>query len=304
MKYSYKEAMQILGVVEGSTKHDVEVRYDILMKKYKLLKSEGNLDEKSEADFEKITEAYRILMGYEIDEPKIETKETYTDKAFKKAGLDKKKADNFFYYHKFHILIAIVALIAIVLTVKSFVDRVDPDITVGFIGEVNVQEYDTLKAKIKENIPEIKAIDFDSAYITQNSKEAQQEAANLSKALVLLSVSDTDMFLMNKYTYQNYAPSGPFMNMESLVKDLKIDTSKSDYLKLKVVDEWDKPNAEQKERKVLKYKDAEPHLYGIDVTNSKFFKGINIIGPEKILVIKQNPKKMDLVLKLVRLFSE
>lgn len=304
MKYTLSEARQILGVAKGSSKHDIEMKYDILMKKYRLLKSDGKLDEKSEADFEKITEAYKILMGYEVDEPKVERKDTYTDKAFKKAGLDKKKADNFFYYHKFHILISIVAIIAIVLAVKSFIGRVEPDISVGFIGEVNVQEYDTLKTKIKENIPEIKEIEFDSAFLSQNPKEMQQEAANLSKAMVLLSVSETDVFLMNKYTYQNYAPSGPFMNLESVVKDLNIDASKSDYLKLKVVEEWDKPNTEQKERKVLKYKDAEPKLYGIDVTNSKFLKGINIIGPEKILVIKQNAKNMNLVLKLVKLFSE
>ena len=35
------------------------------------------------------------------------------------------------------------------------------------------------------------------------------------------------------------------------------------------------------ERKVKKYRDAEPKLYGIDVTNSEFFKGIDVIGPEK-----------------------
>lgn len=304
VKYSLNEARQALGVTKGSTKHDIEIRYDILMKKYRLLKSEGKLDEKAEADFEKITEAYRILMGYEVDEPKVEIKETYADKAFKKAGLDKKRADNFFYYHKFHILISVIVIIAIAMTVKSAMERVEPDISVGFIGEVNAQEYDTLKTKIKQNIPEIKEIEFDSAFISQNPTAEQQETANLSKALVLLSASDTDVFLMNKYTYQNYAPSGPFVNMESVVKDLKIDASKSDYLKLKVVEEWDKPTTDQKERKVLKYKDAEPQLYGIDVTNSKFFKGINIIGPEKILVIKQNPKKMDLVLKLAKLFSE
>lgn len=304
MKYTLKEARQILGVTKGSSKYDIEKKYDIVMKKYRLQKSAGTLNKKAEDDFHKSTEAYRIIMGYEVDEPKVEKKDTYTDKAFKKAGLDKKKADNFLYYYKLHIIISIVAIILIGLTIRSFVVRVEPDISIGFIGEVYSSEYDILKAKIEENIPEIKEIAFDSATVTNNYNDPQAYA-NLSKAMVLLSVSDTDLFLMNRYTYNNYAHSGPFMGLEDIAKELNIDVSKSEYLKLRVVDEWENSSTtDPAERKVLKYRDDEPKLYGLDVTNSEFFKGINVIGPEKILVVRVQPKKQDLILKLVKLFSK
>lgn len=303
MKYTLKEAREILGVTKNSSKHDIEMKYNIAMKKYKLLKSEGKLDEKSEADYLRSTDAYRIIMGYEVDEPKVEKKETYTDKAFKKAGIDRKKANNFFYYYKFHILISIIVVIAIVLTARSIIYRVDPDITIGLIGEVYTDGYDKLETKIKEKVPEIKEIAFDSAIVTNNFT-SEQSYANMSKAMILLTASDTKLFLMNKYAYNNYAKDGAFMALEDVAKELDIDVSKSDYLKLRVIDEYEEPTTVEEERKVLKYRDAEPKLYGIDVTNSEFFKGIDIIGPEKILVIKVNTERNDLILKLVKLFAK
>jgi len=303
LKYTLKEARGILGVSKNSSKYDIEMKYDIIMKKYRILKSNGTLDKKAEADFEKSTEAYRIIMGYEVDEPKVNKKETYTDKAFKKAGIDRKKTDNFFHYYKFHILISIAAIIIVILTVRSFVVKVNPDITIGFIGEVNSQAFDTLETKIKEKTPEIKEVEFDSATLSDRYEDPQAYA-NMTKAMILLSASDTDLFIMSKYAYNQYAQNGPFIDLEDVAKELNIDTSKSEYLKLRVVEEWDNSKNDQVERKILKYKDAEPKLYGIDVTNSEFFKGIDIIGPEKILVIRLEPENKDLVLKLVKLFSK
>jgi len=304
LKYTLQEARKILGVTKNSSKYDVEMKYDIEMKKYRILKSGGELDIKAEDDFVNCTEAYRVIMGYEVDEPKVERKDTYTDKAFKKAGIDKKKADNFIYYYKFHILLSIVAIIVIGLTVRSFVIKVNPDITVGFIGEVNSEEFDALKVKIKGKLPEIKEVGLDSATMSNNYKDPQAYA-NMSKIMVLLSASDTDLFIMSRYAYDQYAQSGPFMELGDVAKELNIDVSKSDNLKLRVVEEWEKPTtAEQVERKVLKYRDTEPKLYGIDITDSEFFKGTNIIGPEKILVIRLEPENKDLVLKLVKLFAK
>ncbi|QNU67597.1 hypothetical protein EHE19_003715 [Ruminiclostridium herbifermentans] len=301
MKYTTKEAREILGVTEASSKYEIEKRYDIIMKKYQMLKTDGKLDEKAKADFEKNTDAYRILMGYEIDEPQEKREPTKTDKIFMKAGIDKKKVDNFFHYYKFHIIIGLVAIVLVALTVKSIVFRVEPDIRLGFIGEINTSEFDILGTKIKEQIPEIKEISFDSANYT-NRYADPNEYANVSKIMVLLSASDTNVYLINKFAYDSYANNGVFMPLENIAKDFHIDISKSNYLKTRVVEEWEDPKLDQKERKVIKYRDAEPVLYGIDVSDSKFFEGMNIVGPEKILVIRTGTEDLDLILKLVKLF--
>ncbi len=302
LKYTTKEAREILGVTEVSTRREIETRYDIIMKKYQLLKAEGKLDEESKADFEKSTDAYRILVGYEIDEPQEQREATRIEKVYMKAGIDKKKVDNFFHYYKFHIIIGFVALILVGLLAKSIIFRVEPDIRLGFIGEINASEIDILGSKIKEQIPEIKEISFDSANFT-NRYADPNEYANVSKIIVLLSASDTNVYLINKFAYDSYANNGVFMPLENIAKDFQIDVTKSNYLKTRVVEEWEDPKLDQKERKVIKYRDAEPVLYGIDVSDSKFFEGINVIGPEKILVIRDGTEDLDLILKLVKLFA-
>lgn len=303
MKYTLLEAREILGVSSDSSKYDIKTKYDIIMKKYQLLKSEGNLDEQAQADFDKSTDAFRILMGYEMDEPEVQKEETQIDKAFKKAGLDKKKVDNFFHYYKFHIIIGLVALILVGFAVKTIVFRVQPDITIGLIGEINTADFDKIGNKIKEKVPEIKEISYESATCT-NRYADPQEYANMSKIMVLLSASDTNLYIINKFAYDSYANNGVFMPLEDVAKNLNIDTKKSEYLKTRVVDEWEDPKVGQKERKVLKYRDAEPKLYGIDVSNSKFFNGINAIGPEKILVIRVGTKDLDLINKVVKLLVQ
>lgn len=303
MKYTRQEARKILGLTKESSKDDIEKKYEIALKKYKILKASGSVDDKSEEGFQKCTDAYRILMGYETNQPKgVEKHDTYTAKALQKAGIDSKKADNFFYYYKYHIIIGAIVLIFIALTVKSFVTRVDPDITIGLMGEVNQQAYESFGAKIKKDIPEIKEIAFDSASLSDRFEDPQAYAQK-SKAMILLSVSDTDLLVVSKYVYDTYAQNGPFMPLEDVAKSLDIDVSPSDYLKLKVVDEWIEPDNLNGERKVKSYRDKEPRLYGIDVTNSQYFKGVDIIGPEKILVVKTEPKNRDLILKLIKLFA-
>jgi hypothetical protein len=302
LKYTTKEAREILGVNEASSKYEIEKRYDVLMKKYQILKTDGKLDDKAKDDFEKYTDAYRILMGYEIDEPQEQQEPTKTEKVFMKAGIDKKKVDNFLHYYKFHIIIGLVAIILVGFAVKSIIFRVEPDIRLGFIGEINTAEFDLLGTKIKEQVPEIKEISFDSANYT-NRYADPNEYANVSKILVLLSASDTNIYLINKFAYDSYANNGVFMPLEDIAKDFQIDVTKSSYLKTRVVEEWEDPKLDQKERKVIKYRDAEPVLYGIDVSDSKFFDGMNIVGPEKILVIRTGTEDMDLILKLVKLFA-
>lgn len=302
LKYTTKEAREILGVTKASSKYEIEKRYDIIMKKYQLLKADGKLDDNSKADFEKSTDAYRILMGYEIDEKKNQKEATRIDKIFLKAGIDRKKVDNFFHYYKYHIIIGLVAIILVGFAAKSIIFRVEPDIRLGFIGEINTSEFDMLGTKIKEQVPDIKEISFDSATYT-NRYADPQEYANVSKIMVLLSASDTNVYLINRFAYDSYANNGVFMPLEDIAKDMQIDASKSSYLKTRVVEKWEDPKLDQKERKVIKYRDAEPVLYGIDVTESKFFKGMNIIGPEKILVIRSGTEDLELILKLVKLFT-
>lgn len=302
MKYTKQQARDILGVIKGTSKADIEKKYDIVLKKHRVMKMDGTLDQKAEEAFQKSTDAYRILMGYEVDEP-VQKADTYADKAFNKVGIDKKKADNFWHYHKFHIIIGLIAAIIIGYSVYSFVTRVEPDITIGLMGEVNQDSLDSFEAKIVKEMPGIKKVEFNPV-ILSNNYQVPQGYAYESKAQVLLAASDIDFFIISKYVYSSYAYDGPFMSLDEVARELNIDITKSEYLKLKVVDEWEQVTKNNKiERRVKTYRDKEPKLYGIDVTNSKFFKDLNIMGPEKILVVKLKPENRELIKKLIKLFA-
>lgn len=304
MKYTLQEARRILGVTKASSKDEIEKKYDVILKKYRIMKLEGNLSEASEAEFQKSTDAYRIIMGYEVEEPKVAKKETYTDKAFEKVGIDRKKADNFFHYYKYHILIGIVSAIIIALTVRSIVTKVEPDISIGLMGEINYEVQEGFKDKISKNVPEINEISLDTVVLTDRYNN-EQAYAYLQKAMVLLAASDIDMFLVNRYAFDTYAINGAFMPLDQIIKDNNIDIPESKAIKLRVVDEWEEPaSATDTQRRPKAYVDAEPKLYGIDVTDNEFFKDMNVIGPEKILVVRVEPKHYDLVLKLIKLFTK
>ncbi|EPR13921.1 hypothetical protein [Ruminiclostridium papyrosolvens] len=303
MKYTKKESRIIMEIPTNSTKEDIERKYDVILKKYRQMKIDGTLTKEAEEDFQNKTDAYRILMGYEVEEPKAPQKETYVDKAFVKAGMDRKKVDNFFHYHKYHILVSIIAVIIIASTVYSIVTKVEPEITIGILGEVHEQATDTFKQDITKNIPEIKEVGLETVMLSNRINDPNS-SMYIQKAMVLFAASNTDVFLLSKYVFDQYASDGAFMAMDDIAKDLKIDTKSSDYLKLKVVEEWNQPQDPKEKRTVKSYRDSEPKLYGIDVTNSKFFKDVDVLGPEKILAVRVEPENLELILKLAKLFAE
>lgn len=302
LKYTKKESRAIMEIPINSTKEDIEKRYDVVLKKHRQMKIDGTLTKEAEEDFQKKTDAYRILMGYEVEEPKVPKKETYVDKAFVKAGMDRKKAGNFFYYYKYHILVTIIVIIIIAASVYSIVTKVKPDITIGVLGEVHEQTTDTFKQKITKNIPEIKEVGLETVMLSDRINDPNS-SMYIQKAMVIFAASNTDVFLLSKYVFDRYAYDGAFMAMDDVAKDLKIDTKSSDYLKLKVVEEWNLPKNPNENRTVKSYKDSEPKLYGIDVTNSKFFKDVDVLGPEKILAVRAKPKNLELIQKLAKLFA-
>ncbi len=303
MKYTKKESRTIMGIPMNSSKEDIEKKYDVILKKHRKMKMDGTLTKEAEEDFQKKTDAYKILMGYEVEEPNSPKKETYVDKAFVKAGMDRKKVDNFFHYHKYHILISIIAVIIIAASVYSIVTKVKPDITIGILGEVHEQATDTFKQKITKSLPEIKEVGLETVMLSNRINDPNS-SMYIQKAMVLFAASDTDVFLLSKYVFDQYASDGAFMAMDDIARDFRIDTESSNYLKLKVVEEWNQPQDPKEKRTVKSYRDAEPKLYGIDVTNSEFFKDVDVLGPEKILAVRAEPENFDLIKKLIKLFAK
>lgn len=271
------EAYKILGVNSNASRNEIEKRYSILLKKRRMAEAQEEDAVAAQEDFNRVTEAYNLLMGYE--EPVEEEPQT-PNPVLEKMGIDEKKARNFFYYYKYHILIGLVALIVIVFTVKGCVERVDPDFTTVFIGQISYTDTDLLYNQIKEAVPDIKEPGFDGAFITA-SGDGAQDYAMVMKSAAIMAAADTDLYIMDKTNFLKYAKNEAFISLDDIAARLGADPSKN------------------KEYVLATESDPAEHLYGIDLSGSKALAQAKIAGTELIAAIPVTAKKQETSVKLI-----
>ena len=273
-----KEAYKILGLAGNASKNDIERRYTIILKKYRMISAEGQ-EGREEVDIDEITGAYNLLMGYEEPQSKSEIKAP--NPLLKKVGIDEKKAGNFLHYYKIHIIIGVIALIVLATTIRGCVTRVDQDFNMAFLGQLYFSETDVLKETIKKEIPEIKEPGFDGAFL--GFEDGQQEYAMQMKAMVLFAAADIDLFILDKANFDRYMEQGAFISLDEIAPRLGIDKEKSNPYTIKTKD------------------DTAEHIYGIDISNSKALKESNIQGKEMIAAIPVRSKWPERAEKVIAL---
>ncbi len=237
-------------------------------------------------------------MGYETKE-----KEEAPGKAaplFKMAGIDEKKARNFFYYYKFYILAIILLIGFVIYSVNSCTNRVVPDFNAAFIGRIGYTEATkTLKDSIKAGIPIIKEPGIDGAYIDKTIQGEQLYAMEM-KLVVLTAAADIDVFILDKGYYERFAKQGLFISLDEIAPGLGVDISKNQELVLAIEDFEDLTDTEGNEAsesssaEVTQESTSEtPHLYGIDVTNSTVLKESGVIADNMIVAVPLATKHQD-----------
>jgi hypothetical protein len=309
------EARSILGVSKDASRSEIEKKYDILFKKYRIeinrhkeeqeekeKASEDNAEvmstgtdtaavsaEQLEAEFARITEAYNVLMGYDF-KPKEETPGKASP-LFKMVGVDEKKAKNFFYYYKFYILAAILVIAIIVFSVRGCVNRVDPDFNAAFIGRIGFYDAtEALSDSVKENIPIIKEPAFDGAYIDETINGDQLYAMEM-KVAVLFGAADIDVFILDRAYYDRFAKQGVFQSLDDIAPKLGVDITENQDLIVAVERDPDDVDGTEGDEtdggSAAGGTDAaeEPHLYGIDVTDSTVLKEAGVIADDMVAAI-------------------
>lgn len=313
-----KEARKILGVSKETSRNDIERRFSILLKKQRLVKETPAVDEEGVAEvtqeagltqetgvtqeeysFEQVTQAYNILMGYEL--PVKEEAPSKAAPLFKKAGIDEKKARNFFYYYKYHILAVIIAIVSMVFIVRGCVNRVDTDFTTAFIGKISYSETEKLKEATKVNIPEIKEPGFDGAFISEDD-HGEQQYAMVMKATVLFAAGDVDVFILDKANFERYAKSGAFLSLDDIAPKLGVDMEKNKEYIVKIEESEDISGDKSKDTSEdsVVSEPVEEHLYGIDISQSAALKESGIIGKEMIAALYVGGKQQEKAIKYLQ----
>lgn len=278
-----KIACQVLGVNKDASKEEIRKKYYVLSKRYDAQKQNPGTKIDELTDIGKVIEAYNSLMGYDTLSPEEEAiLRRSPNPIYKKLGVDEKKVNNFFYYYKNKLIIGVLILITLFSMIRGCVTRVVPDLYISLVGNLYISdtEIEKMTQKIKSAFPDIKEINVDNMFIS-NGNPTEQDIAIQQKAMLVLTVGETDIIIMDTANYERYSSQGAFLSLDEYKESWKIDTEKN------------KDN-------IIKLADLdEKHLYGIDILDSPFFEDIELLGKQRIAAIKFNAKNKEKAVKVL-----
>jgi len=285
------EAYKILGVKEDTSRNEIEKRYAIILRKYR----SGNPDGLTEEEFNKITEAYNLLMGYTVKVEDEKTKRKKPNPVLKKLGIDEDKVSNFFHYYKVHIIIGIIIIAFAISMIRGCVNKVEPDLYVAFMGDMYVVDLEQLETEIKTHIPGVNEVIIENIMIstTQEKQDPQVQVAMLQKAMLLVAVGDVDVIIADKAQFEKFAREGAFMKLDDLALELGIPEDRQ--YRAQIVDEDIEGNIEEV---------IDEGIYGIGIecgemlTNAKTY-----YGSEMIATISVRAKHYDNAVEFIKILA-
>ncbi|NLC69497.1 MAG: hypothetical protein GX754_12110 [Clostridiaceae bacterium] len=282
-----REALDILGVKEDAPKSEIEKRYAIALRKYR----SGNIEGLAEEQFNRVTEAYNLLMGYTIEPGDDEKKRKKPNPVLKKLGIDEEKLRNFLHYYKFHVVGGILILAAVVSMVRGCVNRVEPDLSVVFMGSVYCAKQGQFEEDVKSLIDGVKEISTENIPISeaQERQDPQVQMAMLQKAMLVISVGEADVILLDEAQFEKFAKQGAFMKLEDIPAIMNLPEDK---LAVEQVEEED-----MKGNVTI----VDEGVYGIILERGKVFTDSMVVGEEIIAAISIKSKNYDNAVKLIEL---
>jgi len=258
------EAFEILGIPENSTRDEIISRYSILLKKYQHNDLTGeNAELKDELD--KINKAYDVVMDYTADEM------DYTQTPVQ-------KVENFFYHYKIHLFIGAFSALIIIMIIRSFLIRPNPDIDISFIGHMYALDTQTFEDEVSKAIPELEEVRVSLSTMNEKGQYLMDETV-YSRVQLDLAYGGFDVCVLDRINYDRYAKLGYFKILDEYIEKYNIDM------------ELNKANVIKTE------KSDEEHLYGIDVSSNPIFDTIG--GETKIIAISVNAKRPENAVKLL-----
>ncbi|MDP4092997.1 MAG: DnaJ domain-containing protein [Bacillota bacterium] len=266
MQSAKEDAYKIIGVRENASEDEIKKRYAVLLRKYNAAK-QNNSQTENIPDIDEINDAYNSLMG--LDE-KVDT------------STRSSKVKNFIYYYKYIFLVSVVALIAIIYTVVSITGYKSPDLSIALTGNFQYLNSDKFIKDIEADIKGVKDPLFTFLPVSKSNKDPREYAFAM-KATTMISGHDIDVFILDRENFEKYSKGGVLENLDSIATSLGVDrNSNKDYI----------TSIEGKN---------DPHLYGIDISNSSMLKDLNMAGSEKIAALLVDTKNRDNAVALLKL---
>lgn len=271
-----KEALTILGMTEDSLHSDIEIRYATLVKRYRAEQNNEKLEE--------ISLAYNIVTGRHVEKEPEDPR--MKDVVF---GKTRKEWSNIWLYGKFKFGVIAVVAAFLIYMIYSIATNTPADFKIAAVGDFYVSEAEITEDYVKTLFPEFKKVEIATAYLTPDGG-SEYGAANIQKAMILVTVSGEDVIIVDKANFERYAGMGAFFPVDDLFNELNSkEENKSLLLKAATAAVKDSEDI------------AGPtKIYGIDLSTTQFLNGIGILGRDQIITVSIKSQKPEKAKEFIR----
>ncbi|KKI93476.1 hypothetical protein WQ54_04395 [Bacillus sp. SA1-12] len=274
-----QEAYKVLGVPEDATDDQIEKQYMTWIRRNHAYQSQE--DGEKPFDFDLITNAYNKIKAYRDGTEEKQGPATFRE-----------KSDHFLHYYKLHIIGVILLIALCVYVTQSVVSHFQEQKRLASLPPENVSillhgdyfEPNSDTMAVSENvladIPSWKRVTVNLNYSPTEINDSM-DVGMQQKSVVTLTSDKSDVYVMDPDNFELLMTNEMFLPLDELEPSLK-ENVEADKLVYATSPE---DNAE--------------HLYGIVVSDTRFFEGVQVNDEKKIAAIRADSKNKENALKLL-----
>ncbi len=279
------EASKILGISPDANKYEIEHRYTLLSKRYR-----GKTDPQSMAEIQEFTTAFDILTDRYV--PPAPPDPRQEEVVF---GKKRKDWANIWHYGRLPLLGGLLVAALVFWLIYSVVTNKDPDFRVSIFGDfaVDTQQDDpedlTLNGLIDSQNPELEYPLTDFQLISERpGTDFQMVMASQMKLTLMLSGAEkVDILLLDRIQYERIVSEGILLPMDELYRRI----SEADP---ELVETFIEPLEHQLSAEFIESgHDTDPHIYGLDFSETQAFNSLRVVGPEQIVALCYHSERSD-----------
>lgn len=267
-----EKALEIFELSPNATEEDIKKRATVIYKKLRIVEKD-----KRGYTIDDVEEAYNCLMNItfvdeEAEKEKAKRKQ-HPNPILKALKIDEERARNFLHYHKWHIVAIFILTLIIAAAIVFFVTYTEPDLYITVGGDVLIQDVEEFIELINNRVEEVKNVQVINTYLESDS-ENPLDYITESKLMLEVMVGNNDLYILDEERYFYLAKQGALKPVDTFVSDYELRQMDVNLQSLEglVVNIEVGNNASDK-----------ADLYGIDVTDSEFFKSSGIASERIIL---------------------
>ncbi|MGM7723920.1 DnaJ domain-containing protein [Metabacillus sp. Hm71] len=274
-----QEAYKVLGVPEDATDDQIEKQYMTWIRRNHAYQSQK--DAEKPFDFDKITNAYNKIKAYRDGTEDKQGPTTFRE-----------KMDHFLHYYKLHMVGVIILIALCVYITQSVVSHFQEQKRLASLPPENVSimlhgdyfDPNSDKSPVSDNvladIPSWERVTVNLNYSPTEVNDSM-DVGMQQKSVVTLASDKSDVYVMDSINFEQLMTNEMFLPLDDLEPSLKenVDPDKLIY--------------------ATSPEDNAEHLYGVVVSDTKFFNGIQVNDEKKIAAIRVDSNNKENALKLL-----